>query len=59
MWVLVKNLPDEIQVVLQDLRDTKFYKVYDMRNRYIGNAKLNDIEKYFTKKDRNTWVKKG
>ena len=57
MWVLAKDLPDEIQVVLQDLRDTKFYKVYGMRNRYIGNAKIYDIESNFLKQD-HKWIKR-
>ena len=58
MWVLVKSLPDEIQVLLQNLRDTKFYKIYNMKNQFIGNAKIEEIEKYYKKKDGNIWGKK-
>lgn len=57
MWVLVKDLPNEIQVIMQKLRDIKFYKVYDMENRYIGNAKIEDIENNYKKEDGNIWVK--
>lgn len=57
MWVLVKSLPDEIQVLLQNLRDTKFYKIYNMKNQFIGNAKIEEIEKHYKKKDGNIWVK--
>lgn len=57
MWVLVKDLPSEIQVITQNLRDTKFYKVYDMRNRYIGSAKKTEIERSF-KKEGRIWVRK-
>lgn len=57
MWVLVKTLPNEIQVVLQNLRDTKFYKIYNMKNQFIGNAKIEDIENNYKKEDENIWVK--
>lgn len=57
MWVLVKTLPNEIQVVLQNLRDTKFYKIYNMKNQFIGNAKIEDIENNYKKEDENVWVK--
>lgn len=57
MWVLVKTLPNEIQVVLQNLRDTKFYKIYNMKNQFIGNAKIEDIENNYKKEDGNIWVK--
>lgn len=59
MWVLVKDLPSEIHVITQNLRDTKFYKVYDINNRYIGNAKIQDIENSYLKENGNTWVKKS
>lgn len=58
MWVLAKSLPDEIQVLLQNLRDTKFFKIYNMRNQYIGNAKVEDIEKNYMKEDGNIWIKR-
>lgn len=58
MWVLAKSLPDEIQVLLQNLRDTKFYKIYNMRNQYIGNAKVEDIEKNYMKENGNIWIKR-
>lgn len=57
MWVLVKTLPNEIQVILQNLRDTKFYKIYNMKNQFIGNAKIEDIENNYKKEDENIWVK--
>ena len=59
MWVLVNNLPEKIQVVLNDLHIIKYYKIYDMRNRYIGNAKKEDIENSYLKENGNTWVKKS
>lgn len=58
MWLLVKTLPNEIQLIFCQLQDIGFYKVFDIKNRYIGNAKKYDIEKYFTKKDGNVWGKK-
>lgn len=58
MWVLVSNLPVEINVVLQNLRDTKFYKIYDVENRYIGNGKVEIIEKKYLKVNGNRWIKK-
>ena len=58
MWVLVNNLPEKIQVVLNDLHIIKYYKIYDMINRYIGNAKKEDIEDYFYKVKDNLYVKR-
>lgn len=58
MWVLVNNLPKKIQVVLNDLHIIKYYKIYDMRNRYIGNAKKEDIEDYFYKVKDNLYIKR-
>lgn len=58
MWVLVNNLPKKIQVVLNYLHIIKYYKIYDMRNRYIGNAKKEDIENRFYKVNDNLWIKR-
>lgn len=58
MWVLARDLPKNIQIILQKLRDTSFYKVYNMKNQYIGNAKIEDIEKNYMKEDGNIWIKR-
>lgn len=58
MWVLARELPKDIQIVLQKLRDTSFYKIYNMKNQYIGNAKVEDIEKNYMKEDGNIWTKR-
>lgn len=58
MWVLAEELPKDIQVILKNLKYTKFYKVYNMKNQYIGKAKIEDIQNHYMKEDRNVWIKR-
>lgn len=57
MWLLAGSLPNEIQIILQNYGNMKFYRVFDMENREIGNAKIEDIEKNFKKLNDNVWIK--
>ena len=55
MWVLEKDLPDNILI---ELSQNNVFKVYTLQKKYIGKVKKEQIEKDYYRIDSNEWIKK-